>query len=479
MKLRLEKKGVEAKLLPSRLIVVSNRLPYRVGIKDGRVEIQKGVGGLVTALEPILVSVGGSWIGWSGTYDEVPGRLSIDSGEDEGSGYDLRILGLSREEVDDYYLGYSNKSLWPLFHYFQELCEFDENQWLCYKRVNERFAEAIISEYRSGDLVWINDYHLMLVPKLVREALPEAKVAFFLHIPFPSEDIFEVEPHAKELLLGLLGSDVIGFHVPRYSAHFMHSVRDLTDFRYDLAKQTVDVDDRVVKVASLPISIDYQRFSFLASNPQVIDKAQDIRSYYHANTILLGVDRLDYTKGIVHRLKAFNSMLERHPDVVGKVTLIQISAPSRVRVHQYARMRYEVEQMVGHINGRFGGKGCIPVDYRYESYPQEELVAYYSAADVALVTPLRDGMNLVAKEYVSCRNDEQGVLVLSRFTGAATELADAIIVNPYDLDGTSEAIYEAVTMSAEDRTNRMKRLRHHVERNDIYWWLESFLRAIQ
>jgi alpha,alpha-trehalose-phosphate synthase [UDP-forming] len=467
---------VDKRLLPRRFLVVSNRLPYGLSQDRDRVRLQLGVGGLVTALDPILRLTGGTWIGWSGTYEDLPEKIPVDEGDGLANEYYLRPVRLTREEIERYYLGYSNRGLWPLFHYFQEHCEFNADHWETYREVNRRFAEAVLQEYREGDLIWIHDYHLMLVPEMVRRELPRAKIGFFLHIPYPAGEIYMVEPHAEEIVRGILGSDLIGFQLDANAYNFMDSIAALTDHRYSRGRMTVNVDDRLLRVRSFPISIDFDHFAEVAARDTTREQAEQIRDGYRAEIIALGVDRLDYTKGIPERLQAVEIMLDRHPELQGRFTFIQLSAPSRTKVEAYRDMREEVERLVGRINGRFGGKGCIPIDYRYDAHSQEELVAFYRAADMCLVTPLRDGMNLVGKEYVAAQPDHDGVLVLSRFAGAANELTQAVQINPYDAEGMAEHIYRAVVMPREEKRERMRLMRELVRRNDIYWWLERFLR---
>ena len=469
---------VDERLLPRRFLVASNRLPYSLSRDGDEIRLKRGVGGLVTALDPILRLTGGTWIGWSGTYEDVPEKIPVSADEGHASDYYLKPVNLSREDIERYYLGYSNKCLWPLFHYFQENCQFHADLWEAYKSVNRRFTDAILKEYREGDLIWIHDYHLMLVPAWVRRELPRAKIGFFLHIPFPSAEIYLVGPHAAKLLTGVLGSDLIGFQLDTNVYNFMDTVSALTNHRYSRGRLTINVDNRLVRARSFPISIDFDRFADVVEWPTTRERARQIRASYRAEILALGVDRLDYTKGIPERLRAIELMLDRHPELQGRFTFIQLSAPSRTKVEAYRTMREEVERLVGHINGRFGGKGCIPIDYRYEVHTQEELVAYYSAADVVLVTPLRDGMNLVAKEYLASRPENDGMLVLSRFAGAAHELSDAILANPYDPEYTAEQIHRAITMPREERQRRMRAMRDLVRRNDIYWWLERFLREL-
>ncbi len=457
------------------MIVVSNRLPYKLEDADGSIQVQRSEGGLVTALDPILRLKGGIWVGWAGTDREL-GGVDVNM-EDSTERYSLKPVPLSSQEVEEYYLGYANKCLWPLFHYFQEYCEFDNGQWETYKKVNRRFADAVVSEHREGDFIWVQDYHLALVPRLIREQIPGARIGFFLHIPFPNIEIYQVEPHAEELIEGMLGADVVGFHLRSSARHFIEAVTTLTEHRQERAGQ-VSVAGRRVKVGGYPISIDFRQFDTNARREGIEDEIRELRRGYRAAIFGFGVDRLDYSKGIPERLRAIETMLRKHRELQGRFTFIQVSSPSRVAVHTYRDLRGEIERLVGNINGKYGGRGCIPIDYRYESLSHEALAVHYRSANVALVTPLRDGMNLVAKEFVASRVDEKGVLVLSRFAGAARELDDALLVNPYDVEGMAEQIYRAITMSEEEQRRRMQHLRSVVRRNNVYWWLERFLHDI-
>jgi len=471
--------ALDARLLPRRLLIASNRLPYRFNVDDDLLTLEPGVSGLVTALDPILRTAGGTWVGWSGTHDEVPEAVRLERDGGKSADYVLRPIPLSPAEIEDYYLGYSNRCLWPLFHYFQEHCSFHRSMWDSYVGVNRRFADAIIAEHHPGDLVWIHDYHLMLTPAMVRAAIPDVRIGFFLHIPFPSIDVFALEPHAELLVEGLLGADLIGFHLDSYAYNFLDAVAATTGLEIRRGPMEIEVGSRVARAGAFPISIDFERFDSMSRGEAVARQVAEIREWYRAPILALGVDRLDYSKGILERLRAIEVMFDRYPDIQGRFTFIQLSAPSRTKVHAYARMREAVERMVGHINGRFGGRGCLPVDYRYESHTQERLAAYYRAADLALITPLRDGMNLVAKEYVASRTEDSGVLVLSRFAGAHRELTEAVMVNPYDVGSTADRIYEALTLTPEEKRRRMRHLRRVVQAHDIYAWLESFLRAVR
>jgi alpha,alpha-trehalose-phosphate synthase [UDP-forming] len=469
--------ALDRRLLPRRFLVVSNRLPYRIEVEGDRVRLEKGLGGLVTAMDPVMRSTGGLWFGWTGSHTPVPRAIDVSERLDGAVSYELRPLELTEDEVARYYLGYANRAIWPLFHYFQEYCEFNEEDWRAYVQVNRKFASRIIEEYQEGDYIWVHDYHLMLVPGMIRRELPDAHIGFFLHIPFPAPELFQVDRNAGEILDGLLGADLVGFHTPSYARNFLRMVAETTNLQYSDSGSWARKDGRKIALGAFPISIDCDAFERMASRPGIDAEIRRIRDNYRAGVLALGVDRLDYTKGILERLRAIEAMLSRHPEIQGNFTFIQLSAPSRSKVDAYRSMREKIEQMVGRINGRFGGKGCLPIDYRYEGHSQEQLVAYYRAADVGLVTPLRDGMNLVAKEYVVSQVDGNGSLVLSRFAGACKELSDAILVNPYHVESTADGIYRAVTMAAEEKRRRISKMREVVRRNDIYWWVERFLRA--
>jgi alpha,alpha-trehalose-phosphate synthase [UDP-forming] len=471
--------GIDKRLLPNRLLVVSNRLPYQIRVEGERVRLEQGIGGLVTALDPVLRYTGGLWIGWTGSHTPVPAAIKVDEHAAGPGSYELRPLDLTEKEVSQFYLGYANRGLWPLLHYFQEHCEFNEDEWQTYKDVNQKFARKVIDEYRENDFIWIHDYHLMLVPNMIRQEIPEARIGFFLHVPFPAAELFQVDLHAREILEGLLGADLLGFQTPAYVRNFIRTVAEMTDHGYSVSNRWVRIEGRYVRVGSFPISIDCDHFIELAGKPETDETVRKIRDNYRADYLAIGVDRLDYTKGILERLRAIEIMLERHRDIQGNFTFIQLSAPSRTKVHAYQELRGQIEQLIGRINGRFGGRGCLPIDYRYQGHSQEELVAFYRAADVALVTPLRDGMNLVAKEYVISKLDDDGCLVLSQFAGTSRELRDAVLVNPYHPQSMAEGIYRALTLPAEEKREAMRRMRELVRRNDIYWWLEQFLRAQQ
>jgi trehalose 6-phosphate synthase len=452
-----------------KMVVVSNRGPYSFRKKPGGgVRLERAVSGLVTALEPAIIHTGGVWISW-GSKNR---RVTVPPGEDR---YVLRQLFLSPHEVKNYYRGFANRALWPLCHGFLGRTHFAADQWRTYERANQKFADAVLEEMGPGDLVWVHDYQLALVPGMVRRKRPGVRIAHFWHIPFPSCEMFSTLPWRKEVLLGLLGSNLLGFQVKADVDSFLLCCKRILGARINKRKGTVLHDGFETQVRAFPISIDFDFFDSKARETASIAKALHLRSSLGSPSLILGVDRLDYSKGICERLLAIRKLLQMNPEVRGKVTLIQISVPSRTRVPEYIQEKREIDELVGHINGEFSDGIWIPVRYIYGSLSQKELVAYYLAADVALLTPLRDGMNLVAKEYVAAHVDESGVLVLSEFTGAAEELKGALIVNPYDITGVADVLHRALNMPLHEKRRRMRMMRKQVRRNNVFRWLENFL----
>ncbi len=453
-----------------RLIIVANRLPvHRVGSADGA-RWQSSPGGLVTALAPVLQRCNGAWVGWSGAAGPAPRTFVHD-------GLRIKAVALSTSDVERYYHGLCNRTLWPLYHDAIRTPEFKRDWWWPYMDANARFARSAAATARKGDLVWVHDYHLQLVPKMLRELRPDLKIGFFLHTPFPPEEIFAWLPWRRQVLEGLLGADVVGFQTSAGARNFSRAAREFTeaegtDFRLEFA-------GREVRVNAFPISIDTGWFEKHAADPKVLKEAQEIRRRIGSHRkILLGVDRLDYTKGIDSRMNAFDLLLKQKSVSVDDCVLMQIAVPSRETVGEYAQTRKTIEQTVGRINGNHSIPGRVAVHYFRRGYSREELIPYYRAADVMLVTPLRDGMNLVAKEYVATRTDNTGVLVLSEFAGAARELRRALLVNPRDLEGMAAAIHAAMTFPKEDARLRMSILRTVVRRHDVHDWAESFLGAL-
>ncbi|MBL8746224.1 MAG: trehalose-6-phosphate synthase [Phycisphaerae bacterium] len=455
---------------PRRLIVVSNRLPItRIGSGAGSRWLTSA-GGLVTAMVPILKRRGGCWVGW-------PGGTGRSQRTIDHEGIRLHSVRLSQADMAGFYHGLSNRTLWPLFHDAIRTPEFRREWWKPYVEVNERFARATARAYRPGDTVWIHDYHLMLVPAMLRAMKPRARIGFFLHIPFPPEELFSWIPWRDELLEGLLGADVVGFQTHGAAQNFSRAARRHTDA--EGTDSELEGQGRSITVREFPISIDFDWFDERARMPESIAEAEEIRRLVgRERKILLAVDRLDYTKGIDHRLEAYELLLRSGAVNVRECVLIQIAAPSREPVREYAEMRTRIDRMMGSLNGEFSEPGRVAVHYFRRTLSREEVVAYYRAADVMVVTPLRDGMNLVAKEYCASRSDTTGVLVLSEFAGAASQLRQALLVNPRDTEGMAEAMLAALKMKKGDAKFRMAVLRSMVRRHDVHEWADSFLEAL-
>jgi len=463
------------------VVIASNRLPVVAGKRqDGRWRWEPGQGGLVTALAPVLRDRGGLWIGWAGNLEEANlAELLAIAGR--AVGYALRPVSLTQDEVQKYYFGFSNEIVWPLFHDLQSRCNFNPDYWNMYQAVNRKFAQAIAENAGANDYVWVQDYHLMLVARELRSMGLANRIGFFLHTPFPPPDIYVKLPWRSQLLSALLEYDLLGFQTRRDRNNFINCVEALIKgVRVYARKQiaTIAVSERETTVGTFPISIDFRGFGRQALDSAVVKVASGLREALGNRQIILGVDRLDYTKGIPEKLRAFRAALQCYEDLRGRVSLVQIVVPSRVDIPEYQALRSEIEGLVGEINGEFTEAGWVPINYIFRSVKRSELLAFYRAADVALITPLKDGMNLIAKEYCAANTDKRGVLVLSEFAGAATQLRrNALIVNPYDIDGVAAAIYRAYSMGGEERELRMRRLRKTVAKRDIFWWVDSFLRT--
>jgi trehalose 6-phosphate synthase len=463
----------------NRLAVVSNRLPVVLDYRNGSWDIQPGSGGLVTALAPILSKNGGIWIGWPGTSAEgVEGPIEEFSSK---QGYTLSPVPLSSEDVEGYYSGFSNEILWPLLHGFHTRCNFEPSYWEKYQKVNAIFARQILQDTDPQDYVWVQDYHLMCVAREMKKAGRGRKCGFFLHIPFPGPEIFLKLPWRREILRSMMDFDLLGFQTSQDAKNFMRCLQCLcTHFHEeDLgAMSVVTCDDLRVKVGCFPISIDFDEFADKAASKDVATRTATLNLLHPDQQIVLGVDRLDYTKGIPQRLEAMRKALTTFPDLRGNISLLQVVVPSREGVQEYQHLKEEIERLVGEINGQFTEPGWIPIHYLYRSLPRSELIAFYLASAIALITPLWDGMNLVAKEYCACNYREDGVLILSEFAGAASQLhSEAILVNPYDVDGVAEAINRGFNMNRAERQRRMANLRRIVKQFDIYFWVDSFLQA--
>lgn len=460
----------------ARLLLVSNRLPVTVDVDGQKISVHRSPGGLATGLSGPHERSGGLWIGWTG-LSAVPSAALKSRVDAELRERQCVGVHLEAAELTHYYDGYCNRILWPVFHYLLERLPLHSPDWDAYVRANEKFAEAVCANYQAGDTIWIHDYQLMLLPALLRERLPEARIGFFLHIPFPSSEVFRTLPNREQILRGLLGADLIGFHTLAYARHFITSLLGVLGIPTEIDR--VRVKGRDVRVGAFPMGIDARAYSTASRSPAVQERVEEIRKSSEGHALLLGIDRLDYTKGIPRRLLAVERFLEKHPERRGKVRLLQVAVPSRSRVDAYEKFRREVNELVGRINGKYGTVRSTPVHYLYQSFDLEELCAMYRAADVMLVTPLRDGMNLVAKEFCAARTDDDGALVLSEFAGAAAELGEAVLVNPYDVDKIADAIETALTTPAQERSVRMKALRTRVSHWDVHRWVESFLEALE
>ncbi len=478
-------------------VVVANRLPVdRVEAADGAVQWRRSPGGLVAALEPVMQRAGGAWVGWSGSPDQAPEPFQAD-------GMHLVAVPLSAEEIEGFYEGFSNATLWPLYHDVIAPPQFHRHWWNTYVEVNRRFATVVAAQAAPGATVWVHDYQLQLVPALLREHRPDLLIGFFNHIPFPGYEIYAQLPWRRQVVEGLLGADLLGFQRPGDVTNFLRACRRAAGVQTrgavarvpepgtplrgqgDGAQQSPGrgreaPGERNAHVAAFPISIDSAGFEALARREDVQTRARQIRAELgDPEVVLLGVDRLDYTKGLLHRLHAYQELLDDGELRPPQAVLVQVASPSRERVSQYQVLREEVEGIVGRINGAHATLGQPAVHYLHHSYPREEMAALYLAADVMLVTSLRDGMNLVAKEYVACRQDERGALVLSEFTGAADELGSAFLVNPHDIEGMKEAILRAARVSPREAQRRMRSLRRRVREHDVDRWAAAFLDALQ
>jgi trehalose 6-phosphate synthase/phosphatase len=453
----------------SRLIVVSNRLPVSLVKEQNEWKAKRSSGGLATAMDPILKQADGIWIGWSGTQgDETPEALKVLREEQSCIAVDMPA-----DLIEKFYEGYANQALWPLFHNFTSKLHFDADSWEAYIVANHLFCDAVVAQFRPGDRIWIHDYHLMLLPSLLRERLPSAAIGFFLHIPFPASDIFSILPRGEELLSGLLGADLISFHTHLYLQHFRRSLRRLLGT--ESALDRLELSGREVRLQALPIGLAPADFLGIKDEPETLDQLAKLRERYRGSKLIVAVDRLDYTKGIPERLRTFRCLLANNPELLGKVVLLQVTVPSRENIGTYQALRSEVHELISQINGKFGTSNWVPIVYIHRGIPRPELVALYQFADVAWVSPLRDGMNLVAKEYVVCHPEGDGVLVLSSFAGAAAEMGEALLVNPFDEERTALSVKQALTMSTEEQRDRMHALHQRVLRNNVFAWGDRFL----
>ncbi|MEO8285364.1 MAG: bifunctional alpha,alpha-trehalose-phosphate synthase (UDP-forming)/trehalose-phosphatase [Chloroflexota bacterium] len=471
-----------------RLLIVSNRLPFTVVKHDGDFLLEPSSGGLVSGLTAYLdglkdpansraseqIAKDYVWLGWPGASVAPEDEQTITEQAETVNAYPVFI---PEEEMESFYHGFCNSTIWPLFHYFPSVTYYNEEYWATYKQVNERFADAVLECLNPGDTVWVHDYQLMLLPDLIRKRMPDVKIGFFLHIPFPGFELFRLLPRkwGREILLGLLGADLVGFHTHNYTQYFLRSVLRVLGYDHNMGQ--INYDDRIIKADTFPMGIDFNKFHEATITPEALAEVTELRRALPDTKIVLSIDRLDYTKGIPQRLHGYEAFLEQNPQWRGKVVLTLVVIPSRVGVGQYRETKETIDELVGRINGRFGTLDWVPIRYQYTSLPFEQLVALYQASDAALVTPLRDGMNLIAKEYIAASTDT-GVLILSEMAGAAQELGEAIIVNPNSRTEISEAIVQALEMPADEQRHRNKTMQNRLRRYDVVSWTEDFIREL-
>ncbi|MEM7754342.1 MAG: trehalose-6-phosphate synthase [Planctomycetota bacterium] len=453
-----------------KLVIVANRMPVRRVRKGQKGFWETSPGGLVAAIAPVLKERGGAWVGWDGS---TGGRKSAPF---DHEGFRVLPVPLTRDEYERFYAGFSNSTLWPLYHDMIREPAFHRHWWRPYVRVNQKFAEQAAAASGARDMVWVQDYQLQLVPGMLREMRPKSRIGFFLHIPFPPEELYAKMPWRRQVIEGLLGADVIGFQDQLSARNFSRAARRFTEAAGD--EQTLRYQGRKIEVSAFPISIDTEQFHDLAADPEIIVAAERFRASWSHRKIILGVDRLDYTKGIDIRLRAYEEVLSRGNVTAKDCVFIQVAVPTRQSVNDYNDLRDTVERYVGRINGEFATTDHIAVHYVFRSLPIKELMACYLAADVMMVTPLRDGMNLVAKEYAATRLKDTGVLVLSEFAGAAAEMGSALTVNPYDIDGMADVMEQALTLDPANAKKRMAALRRVVKRNSVHDWSDSFIERL-
>lgn len=459
----------------SKTIIVSNRLPISLRHRNGKFEFKPSAGGLATGLGSIYKEGENIWIGWPGnTVDDPEQRAEIIL-----ELHDLKMapVFLSRADVEEFYEGFSNETLWPAFHYFTQYMVYNPDHWEAYKRVNRKFCDAILKKAGPDDTIWVHDYQLLLLPQMLREALPNATIAFFQHIPFPSYEIIRMIPWRKQLLEGICGADLIGFHTYDDMRHFLSAVGRITGLSNESGY--IQAENRIINVDSFPMGIDYDKFAKQAKSRKTQNIVKEFRKQVGDQKMLLTIDRLDYSKGIPQRIEVFDQLLKQHKELHGKVSMIMVVVPSRDKVQSYKELKEEIDTLVGRINSEYSTLNWVPIHYFYRSFPFEELSAFYSMSDIALVTPLRDGMNLVCKEYVASQTDQKGVLILSEMAGASKELQDAVLVNPNDRQGVVDAIYSALSMSEEEQRERISSLQDSLKKYDVFQWVKVFMDRVE
>lgn len=459
-----------------RTIIISNRLPIRIEREDNELKFIPSEGGLATGLGSIYQNGNNIWIGWPGIIPRDEHEAQIIS--DRLAEWNLVPVFLTEKEIEEYYEGFSNEILWPVFHYRPSYAHYKTKYWLAYQKVNEKFCAATIAQdIKTKDKIWIHDYQLMLLPQLIRNIYSDLTIGYFQHIPFPNDEVFRNIPWRDQLLNGLLGADLIAFHTFNDTQHFLNSCAHILGL--NIKNSCLHADGRTIFIEVFPMGIDYEKFSSLANNTAVRERAKEIKDYYADQKIILTIDRLDYSKGILERLEAFESLLKEYPELIGKVVLYMLVVPSRDKVSQYQLLLNEINRYVGHINATYGTNEWTPIAYFYNSYPIEEIAALYVAADICLVTSIRDGMNLVCKEYIACKEETEGVLILSELAGASKELMEAIQINPNSIDQIREAIHRAIHMSSVEKRIRMKSSIDIVRKFNIRHWVRLFFNRLR
>lgn len=459
-----------------KLFIIANRLPIKANRNENNeLEFTRSEGGLTTGMDSLTMDVEKHWIGWPGTYTESEEEEKLISEHLEK--FNFHPVFLSSDQILNYYEGYSNSTLWPLCHYFYTFIEYENLYWNTYKQVNELFARTTLNLIGPNDIVWVQDYQLMLLPQMIRKSVDNVSIGYFHHIPFPSYELFRVLPERAELLEGLLGADLIGFHTHDYMRHFVSAAERVLDIRFRFDQ--VLLNNRIAYVDAFPMGINFDLYYNAIQQPEVQAKVDAMRETYGKHKLILSVDRLDYSKGIVHRLRGFAQFLENHPEYREKVSLAMIVVPSRDSVDRYASLKTKIDETIGTINGKFSTINWTPVYYFYHGFPFEELVALYHMADIGLVTPLRDGMNLVAKEYLAAKREKAGVLILSEMAGAAIELNEALIINPNNIEEIENAIFTALEMPEEEQMRRLKKMQQSVSRKSVNKWANDFVNELK
>ncbi|MDQ3535156.1 MAG: bifunctional alpha,alpha-trehalose-phosphate synthase (UDP-forming)/trehalose-phosphatase [Bacteroidota bacterium] len=457
-----------------RLLIVANRLPVNVKVENGKITYQSSSGGLATGLDSLETDIEKHWIGWPGIY---PNQESVKNEIEATLEKDLiHPVFLSKDEIKCYYEGFSNKTIWPLFHYFSEFTNYERDFWVHYETVNQLFCKKILEIAKPDDIIWVQDYHLMLLPEMIRAHLPQSQIGFFLHIPFPSYELFRTLPWRREILEGLMGADLLGFHTYEYMRHFISAISRILNLEHNLG--VIYKENRAIQVDAFPMGIDYQKFNSSIEDATVTKQVNVFREKFGNVKLALSVDRLDYSKGILQRIKAFDRLLTQKPEFKKEVSLILLVVPSRDNVSDYKDLKEDIDKAVGNLNGKHGTLEWTPIYYLYRSLPFKQLSALYNLADIAVVTPFRDGMNLVAKEYVASKKDQKGVLILSEMAGSVVELRDTLCINPNDIDNIVHALEMALTMPVKEQKERMATMQKIISKQTVQKWANDFIKTL-